>query len=180
MPNSLSEKSKFISYVLRHKPDAIGIRLNKEGWTDIDELLSKTTKPIITRAELEKIVAEDEKGRYTIQGNLIRANQGHSTNQVRMIFKKGVPPVKLFHGADSTAIHEIMKNGLKPMARHHVHLSCDLSTAEQVGGRRRRGYIVLVIDAKKMLSDGHTFFLSENGIWLIDHVPPKYLTESKP
>lgn len=179
MPNTLIEKSKFISYILRHKPEAVGLTLDREGWIDIDQLLSKAKKPMITRAELEQIVAEDEKGRYTIKNNLIRANQGHSTNQVHLTFKKAIPPTILFHGTGTTSLDEIMKNGLKPMARHHVHLSHDLTTAESVGGRRRRGYTVLEINAKKMLADGLNFFISDNGVWLVSHVPAKYITESK-
>jgi putative RNA 2'-phosphotransferase len=179
MTNPLTEKSKFISYVLRHKPDAVGLTLNREGWIDIDLLLSKATKSAITRAELEQIVAEDEKGRYTIDGNMIRANQGHSTSQVKLTFKKAVPPVVLFHGAATAMLTEIMKKGLKPMARHHVHLSHDRATAEIVGGRRRKGYTVLTIDAKRMLADGLNFYISDNGVWLVDAVPSVYLSESK-
>ncbi len=179
MSKELTEKSKFISYVLRHKPDAVGLTLDREGWVDIDLLLSKSKNPIITRAELEQIVAEDEKGRYSIEGNRIRANQGHSTAQVNLTFKKAVPPVVLFHGADAANLVDIMKVGLKPMARHHVHLSHDRATAQAVGGRRRNGYTVLTVDAKQMLADGHTFYISENGVWLADSVPAKYLSESK-
>jgi len=178
MPKSLTEKSKFISYVLRHKPEAVGLQLDREGWVDIETLLSKALNPVITRAELEQIVAEDEKGRYTIQGEMIRANQGHSTDQVKLTFKKAIPPVTLYHGADSAVLAEILKKGLKPMARHHVHLSHDFATAEQVGGRRRKGFTVLEIDAKQMLADGYEFFISDNGVWLVDHVPAKYLKES--
>jgi putative RNA 2'-phosphotransferase len=93
-----------------------------------------------------------------------------------MTFKVGVPPVRLYHGAGQVVLDEILKSGLKPMSRHHVHLSKDLETAEQVGGRRRSGYVILEVDAKAMLADGIKFYISENGVWLVDHVPAKYLS----
>ena len=181
-----SERSKYLSYLLRHKPEAANLSLDKEGWCPLDQLLENTD---FTLEELEKIVAEDAKGRYSFQywemadagipttrePISIRANQGHSTSSVRLTFKKAVPPVKLFHGAGQAVLDKIRKDGLKPMSRHHVHLSADLETAEQVGGRRRSGYIILEVDAKSMLADGIEFFLSDNGVWLVDHVPAKYL-----
>lgn len=181
MTTSLNEKSKFVSYVLRHKPEAINLSLDREGWAPVADLLAGAKKPPITMDELEQIVREDEKGRYSFNEDhtKIRANQGHSTSEVRMTFAKGVPPVQLFHGADISHLQEIYKKGLLPMARHHVHLSKDLETAMTVGGRRRKGYVVLIIDAKQMLADGIQFFISENGVWLVDHVPPKYLSEQQ-
>lgn len=175
--HSLTEKSKWLSYVLRHKPEAAGLTLDKEGWVDIDLLLSKAVKPMISREELDQIVKEDSKGRYSILENRIRANQGHSTDQAKLSFKKAVPPVVLFHGADTKALAAIRKEGLLPMSRHYVHLSHDLATATQVGGRRK-SFTILEIDAKQMLADGHEFFLSDNGVWLVPTVAPKYLKES--
>lgn len=183
-----NERSKYLSYLLRHKPEAANLKLDREGWCSIESLLENTD---FTIEELEGIVAEDTKGRYSFQywemadagipttrePVSIRANQGHSTESVRMTFKKGVPPVQLYHGADETRLGPIFGDGLRPMSRHHVHLSKDIETAQQVGGRRRKGYVVLVIDAKAMLADGHTFFISDNGVWLVEHVPAKYIKE---
>lgn len=173
-----SETSKFLSYILRHKPEAARITLDKEGWTSIDDLLAKTN---INRELLLKIVRDDAKGRYSISpdGTMIRANQGHSTSSVRMTFNRVVPPIVLYHGADDHHLDAIRKSGLLPMKRHHVHLSKDIETAEQVGGRRKHGYTVLEIDTKRMLADGHLFFISENGVYLAEHVPPKYIKELK-
>jgi putative RNA 2'-phosphotransferase len=188
MTNALTEKSKFLSYVLRHKPEAAKLTLDKEGWCNIEQLIKNTN---LTLEEIEQIVAEDSKGRYTIKywemggGGLpetkepfkIRANQGHSTSDVRLTFNKAVPPVELYHGTNDKIIGAIMKEGLLPMNRHHVHLSKDRQVAETVGGRRKGGLVILKIDCKAMLADGHAFFLSENGIWLVDAVPAKYISQ---
>lgn len=174
---TLTDKSKFLSFVLRHKPDAANLTLDKDGWTDVDHL-SKNTN--ITLLELQQIVAEDEKGRYSFSedGSKIRANQGHSTSSVKMTFKKAVPPIALYHGTiDGPAKASILKKGLIPMKRHHVHLTDDLDTAKTVGGRRKGHLLILEIDTAAMLKDGYEFFLSDNGVWLIDAVPPKYLKD---
>lgn len=186
-----AERSKYLSYLLRHKPETAKLTLDKEGWCSIEQLLANTD---FTLEELEAIVAQDSKQRYamrywemldegippTTEPTDIRANQGHSTKNVKMTFKTAVPPPKLFHGADDQFLHIIMKDGLLPIRRHHVHLSFDIETAQAVGGRRKSGHTVLVIDAAAMLRDGHKFFISDNGVWLSDHVPPKYLSKGTP
>jgi len=183
-PQTPQERSKYLSYLLRHKPEAAHLTLDKEGWCVIDELLKNTD---FTYDELISLVAADEKRRYSLapelgtvvglQYELIRANQGHSTDSVRLTFNKAVPPTVLFHGTTADALQQILKVGLKPMSRHHVHLSADIETAKTVGGRRKADLVVLKIDAKRMLADGFEFFLSDNGVWLISAVPAKYLTQ---
>lgn len=183
MSASLTEKSKYLSYLLRHNPEAAQLTLDKEGWCNIPELLANTK---LTIDELEEIVRTDSKGRYsfeywemngTREPIRIRANQGHSTKQVRLSFERAVPPTVLYHGTSDEAVDSIMKQGLLPMSRHHVHLSADLETAKSVGGRRKRGVVIFKVDAKAMLADGIQFFRSENGVWLVSAVPAKYLTE---
>lgn len=184
--NSKAERSKYLSYLLRHKPEAVGLTLDREGWCSILELLEKTD---FTYDELVDIVTTDEKQRYEFAPELgsvtalryeaIRASQGHSTSQVRMTFKTAVPPTVLYHGTVDTTQDVILKQGLKPMNRHHVHLSADLNTAETVGGRRKGGTVVFEVDAKSMVADGIKFFISENGVWLVDAVAPKYLKVHK-
>ena len=185
---TIEQRSKYLSLLLRHKPETAKLTLDKEGWCDIYQL---TTNTDFTPEELEEIVATDTKGRYTIRywemggedsglpytkcPDRIRANQGHSTKSVNMTFKKGVPPAVLYHGADTRFRASIRKEGLKPMQRHHVHLSHDRTTAEAVGARRKK-YTIFFVDAKRMFADGHAFYISENGVWLVDHVPPQYLT----
>lgn len=185
---SLTEKSKYLSYLLRHKPEAANLTLDKEGWCDVAQLLANTD---ITLAELEEIVRTDSKGRYSIhywegggegvpytrEPMRVRANQGHSTDKVRLTFNKAVPPTVLYHGTTDQAWAFIAKQGLKPMSRHHVHLSDDLETAQIVGGRRKRDLVVLRVDAKAMLADGIEFFRSENGVWLVSAVDAKYIQQ---
>lgn len=173
--DDLTQTSKFLSYVLRHRPDVVGITLDSEGWCDLEDLLQKTKIP---RGVLYDIVDGDEKQRYSLSPDAtkIRANQGHSAKGVKLTFKKAVPPVTLFHGTSEKVLADIMKEGLKPMNRHHVHLSADVDVAKSVGGRRKGDVTILRVDAKQMLSDGHKFFLSDNGVWLVDFVNPKYLT----
>ena len=166
--------SKFLAYLLRHEPEKAGLTLDREGWCSIDQLLQNTD---FTLDRLKEIVAEDSKGRYSFNADetKIRANQGHSTEKVRLTFQKAVPPTVLYHGTVDSTLALIQKQGLKPMSRHHVHLSADLSTAKTVGGRRKGGLTVLSVDTAAMLADGIQFYISDNGVWLVDAVPPKYL-----
>ena len=173
---TLTEISKLLSYILRHKPEKFGVTLDLQGWAPIDTVLHAAK---IDRPTLETIVVEDAKGRYSISedGKSVRANQGHTKKSVHISFKTAVPPVTLWHGTTDDVWSQIQKHGLKPMSRHHVHLSDDKSTAEAVAGRRKSSTVVLAVDAKKMLADGIKFFISDNGVWLVDHVAPCYLTK---
>lgn len=181
MSNKLNQLSKTVSYYLRHKPEELGLKLDKDGWVDIDLLLSKLSDKNVPldRASLNEIVASDNKGRYTIKENSIRANQGHSTSQVDLNFKKETPPIDLFHGTGVSSWDQIKNSeGLNPMSRHYVHLSQDKDTAQKVADRSREKTIILKIKARAMVLDGHSFYLSENGVWLTDSVPLKYIEES--
>lgn len=187
---SEAERSKYLSYLLRHNPGAAKLTLDREGWCGIDALIKNTD---FTIDELIEIVEKDEKRRYSFkywemadagiphvrEPTHIRANQGHSTSEVRMSFKTMVPPTVLYHGTTSLNTEVIMREGLKPMSRHHVHLTENLNTAKSVGGRRRGVTTVFTVDTARMLADGFTFFISENDVWLVDMVPAKYLTECK-
>lgn len=172
--DDLTQHSKYLAYLLRHRPDIAGLTLDREGWCDVEELLSKTT---LSRKLLLSIVELDEKRRYTLSPDAkrIRANQGHSVKDVKLTFKKAVPPVVLYHGTSAKALGSILKQGLRPMKRHHVHLSSSVDVARSVGGRRKEGAIILRVDAKSMLADGHSFYLSDNDVWLVDHVDVRYI-----
>lgn len=185
---SSSERSKYLAYLLRHKPETANLSLDKEGWCDFVELLKNTD---FTLDELEQIVKDDKKqryaikywemdiaGQYTKEPTHIRANQGHSTDDVNLTFKASIPPVMLFHGTTEDAWVKIKKQGLLPMNRHHVHLSADIATAQAVGARRK-GNVLLSIDAKSMLADGITFYKSENNVWLVKAVPAEYIERDK-
>lgn len=167
--------SRFLSLVLRHKPEEIGIKLDQNGWVDIDVLIEALNKNggNVTRNSINKIVQTDNKNRYSIQDKKIRANQGHSV-KVDLQLSSAQPPRFLYHGTPSKFVQVIMEQGLKKMKRHHVHLSSDTKTATQVGARRGEA-VILLVDALGMFNDGYDFFYSENGVWLTDHVPSEYL-----
>lgn len=176
-PKRLTELSKFLSFVLRHEPEAIGVVLDANGWTDIDRLLEacRAHGKVLSRELLEAIVATSPKQRFAISddGRRVRANQGHSV-EVDLAYEPAAPPETLFHGTASASLPAIRATGLKKMDRHHVHLSPDAATARTVGGRRGKP-VVLPIAAARMSRDGHVFYLSANGVWLTDHVPPEYI-----
>lgn len=170
---SITKKSKFLSLILRHNPKAIGISMDSHGWVVVQDLCKLMPIDI---AELDEIVRTDSKGRYSYSedGLRIRANQGHSI-QVDLELKEEVPPEFLYHGTGKKFLDSIYKEGLKPMSRQHVHLSLDKETALKVGGRHGKP-IVLKVHAYKLYEVGGNFWVSKNGIWLTDHVPPKYLS----
>lgn len=162
---SEKEMSKFISLILRHKPDVIGITLDEHGWAKVDELINGINKTMpIDMALLEKIVAEDEKQRYSFHEDktLIRANQGHSI-PVDVELEKKTPPDVLWHGTGEKYVISIDETGLIPKSRLYVHLSVDYDTAVKVGSRHGKP-VVYRIDAKEMDKDGYDFYLSLNGV----------------
>ncbi|OWK47251.1 RNA 2'-phosphotransferase [Fimbriiglobus ruber] len=170
--------SKFISKHLRHAPAEIGLTLEPGGWVGVDTLLAAAGAHgfLISRAELEEVVAKCDKQRCAFDetGTRIRANQGHSV-EVDLELDPAVPPELLYHGTALRTLPLILDGGLLKMARHHVHLSRDFETALKVGGRHGKP-VVLSVAAGKMAGDGFTFFVSSNGVWLVDRVPPTYLS----
>jgi len=179
MDRSLVPLSRFISLVLRHDPGHVGLRLDEEGWTDIDELLAAAARAgkDLTRPLLERIVAENDKQRFRLSpdGRRIRANQGHSI-PVDLGLAPQVPPETLFHGTARRFLESIREHGLIKGKRHQVHLSADPLTAHQVGGRHGPP-VILRVAAGRMHAASHVFFRSANGVWLTDHVPPSFLEE---
>ena len=165
--------SKFLSLVLRHNPSKIGLTLDSEGWASVPELLQKAN---IDMSTLEQVVAENNKKRFAFNENKskIRASQGHSID-VDLKLEPKEPPDILFHGTVGKFIESIKRQGLIKGNRRHVHLSKDVRTATKVG--ERRGHpVILDVDAKAMHGNGFKFYLSDNGVWLTDIVPPQYLT----
>lgn len=173
-----SRIGKYICLILRHKPEIIGIELDKNGWANIDELINGLKKkyPDFNREKLEYIVNTDNKQRYSLSDDKskIRARQGHSID-VDVELKELTPPELLYHGTAERFLESIMKEGLVPKSRLYVHLSKDVETAEKVGKRHGKP-AVLKIETGKMAEDGFKFYLSENGVWLTKAVPPKYLS----
>jgi putative RNA 2'-phosphotransferase len=174
-----TRKSKRLSYWLRHAPAAGGLQLDEAGWAPVDAILQALNDARLptTLVELEALVASSDKQRFELSpdGNRIRARQGHSI-EVQGDWPIGAPPERLFHGTAERFLPSILAQGLRAGARHHVHLSSTVETARLVGARRGSS-IVLSIMASKMVKDGYTFRLSSNGVWLIEHVPPIYLTK---
>ncbi|WP_172202591.1 RNA 2'-phosphotransferase [Niveibacterium sp. COAC-50] len=175
--NQLKRLSKFMSLVLRHQPELIGIALDHAGWVAIDELVTRANaagKPL-THACIREVVATSDKQRFAISddGLRIRANQGHSV-EVELGLAPAEPPDVLLHGTARRFLSAILREGLVKGARHHVHLTTDLGIAGAVG--RRYGELVLLsVAAARMRADGHVFYRSDNGVWLTDMVPPRYL-----
>jgi len=171
------KKSKFLSLVLRHEPELLGLTLDEAGWVSVDLLLRACAARgrHISRQDLERIVATNDKKRFALSddGRRIRANQGHSV-EVKLGLEPQPPPEHLFHGTASRFIEAIRAEGLQKQARHHVHLSADIAIASAVGQRHGKSVILTVL-AGEMHRQGHAFYRSENGVWLADSVPIEFL-----
>jgi putative RNA 2'-phosphotransferase len=170
--------SKRLSFVLRHRPDSIGLTLDEAGWVDVDRLLAALTAHglPLSREDLDAVVAGNDKQRFAFDGSgtRIRASQGHSV-AVDLGYAAADPPAELFHGTVEGFLPSILAEGLRPGRRHAVHLSPDVATARTVGGRRGRP-VVLRVDAARLAADGGRLARSANGVWLVAAVPPSYLT----
>lgn len=168
--------SRFLTKVLRHEPEIIGITLDEHGWADVSELLEKMPgRYQVTMEILEEVVRKNDKQRYSFNGDKtrIRANQGHSI-PVDVELEKAEPPEFLWHGTGEKHVNSIDKQGLLRMKRLHVHLSKDVETAKKVGRRHGKPYLYRVLSGE-MARDGYDFYLSVNGVWLTKKVPVRYL-----
>lgn len=176
--SDLIRLSKIIARVLRHRPDAAGVRLDAQGWCGVDELLKglRQAGTDVTRAQLDEVVLSNDKNRFSIStdGLRIRASQGHSVSGVSLKLRSKIPPDVLYHGTVQAALPSIEREGLLPMRRHHVHLSAQIATAQSVGARRGTP-VVIKVHAHRMHHDGHVFWISDNNVWLTLAVPAKYL-----
>lgn len=177
--DSLTSASRYLSLILRHKPEAAGITLDEHGWANVSELIAgvRRTRPFDMEM-LEEIVRTDEKQRYSFSDDklLIRANQGHSI-PVDVELPVAVPPEFLYHGTGKKYISSIDAQGLLPRSRLYVHLSPDAETAKTVGSRHGQPVVYTVLSGK-MAEDGITFYRSVNGVWLTKAVLPKYLRKN--
>lgn len=185
MSKILSDTSKFLSYVLRHEPHTIGLRLDSEGWADIGLLIEGATQSgrAITRDLIQQVVDTSDKKRFSISadGARIRAEQGHSTSSVNITYPEKKPPEFLYHGTATRFLESILKEGLRSGERHYVHLSEDERTATAVGQRYGKP-VVLKVEALRMYQQGFKFFKADNGVWLINNIPAKllHLSDSSP
>jgi putative RNA 2'-phosphotransferase len=178
MSNPEIENSKFMSYVLRHEPQAIGLTLDEEGWADIAEFIAKANAAgkQFNEELIREIVKNSDKKRFAISedGLKIRAVQGHSTSLVHIHYEPKQPPQFLFHGTATRFLSSIQNQGLLAGDRQYVHLSKDCETAVSVGKRHGKP-VVLKIKAGEMHEQGYSFFQAENGVWLTEKVPPQFI-----
>ena len=177
MNNNMVSLSKFLSLVLRHQPETIGLTLDAGGWASVNDLIdaANSAGTPLDRTRLTQIVAESDKQRFSFSddGLRIRANQGHSI-PVELGLAPVAPPEFLFHGTATRFLSAIRERGLLPQGRHHVHLSGDERAAQTVG-KRHGSPVVLTVCAGNMAKDGLRFYRSANGVWLTDRVPVAYL-----
>ena len=178
---SITQLSKFLSYILRHNPDAIGLELDPHGWAHIEALIEKAKlegKPL-SRKKLQEIIDSSSKNRFTISddGEYIRAGYGHSID-INLALSPQNPPKTLYHGTDLKNVESIMKEGLHPGSRNYVHLSSDKDDAVSVGQRHGMP-IVLSVQAQSMQDAGYRFYRSESeeGIWMVKEVPSEFISE---
>lgn len=178
MKPNFEHLSKFMSFVLRHKPDAIGLELDSQGWTLISELISKSNAAgtRLSREDLLHIVETSEKKRFSLSPDRqsIRAAQGHSI-PLELGLLPQEPPLVLYHGTATRFVDSILLEGLKSQTRQQVHLSTDETTAYRVGQRHGKP-IIIKVEALRMHAEGFQFFLADNGVWLTDQVPPEFLS----
>lgn len=167
--------SKFLSKVLRHAPGEVGLTLDEHGWVSIQALIAALAGAglVVDRAEIDEVVRTNDKQRFAIDGDRIRANQGHTVD-IDLALEPVIPPDVLFHGTVADAVPAILTDGLRAMRRNHVHLSADTHTATKVGARRGKP-VILRIDAAGAHAAGTVFYRSENGVWLADAVPAAFI-----
>lgn len=177
----ITKISKHLSYVLRHHPESIGIKLDKNGWADVNLIIKNSQEKIeFTFEDLEEVVRTSDKQRFKFNEDKTKiiANQGHSIS-VDLQLTAIVPPFKLYHGTAQRFLPSIMKEGLKKMNRHHVHLYSEenLGNAKDTGSRHQKkvAAVILVIEAKQMSNEGHKFYKTDNDVFLTDNVPSKYI-----
>jgi putative RNA 2'-phosphotransferase len=177
MERRLVRISKFFSRVLRHQPERIGIELDRGGWVAVSDLLAacRAHDFPVTREELWAVVRENDKKRFALNedGTRIRASQGH-TVEIELGYAPLAPPAVLYHGTAAHLLDSIKARGLVKGGRHHVHLSADAATAAKVGARHGKPQVIEV-ESARMHADGYEFYRSDNGVWLTEHVPAKYL-----
>ena len=178
----ITRTSKFLSLILRHEPERVGLKLGDAGWVSVDELLQAVNRDgvSLTLDQLKHIVATSDKKRFAFSedGKRIRASQGHSV-EIDLEYHPQAPPETLFHGTAMRFLDSIRQNGLQKMERHDVHLSAETKLTLQVGGRHGKPAL-LTICAGDMHRAGFVFRCSANGVWLVDHVPPQFIVFPEP
>ncbi|MCS3748106.1 putative RNA 2'-phosphotransferase [Xanthomonas arboricola] len=181
MSKHYTETSKFLSYVLRHAPESIGLVLDRDGWADIAALIAAANAEgkALDAELIRAVISSSDKQRFALSadGLRMRAVQGHSTASVALAHVAKAPPTLLYHGTATRFLDAILREGLRPGQRHHVHLSADSQTAMDVGARYGTP-VLLIVQAEQMHDQGLQFFQADNGVWLTDAVPVAFLTRA--
>lgn len=177
MGDDVVKVSKFLSLILRHQPETIGLTLDENGWAEIDVLIALANKNgrRMSRDLLDRVVSDNDKKRFAISedGRRIRASQGHSV-EIDLALPAAQPPAVLYHGTASRFVESIRADGLHSGNRQHVHLSLDTQTATKVGQRHGKP-VILIVRSQEMSAAGHQFYLSANGVWLTERVPVEFI-----
>ena len=179
---SQTNLSVYLCYLLRHRPDEIGLNMDEHGWVDAGELIEKVNgggKYTLTTDALRGIVTSDPKGRYRFNADetRIKACQGHSIDWVVPELDWREPPMRLYHGTTAEAYEKIRTSGgISRMNRHAVHMQADAEKAWQSAKRWKKTPVVLEIDARQMYEDDIAFGVTENDVWCCDAVPSEYIT----
>jgi len=178
-PEQVLRLSKLMTFLLRHQPARFGLTLDAEGFVPLEDLVTaiRPRYPAVTKADILQVVATDDadKQRFSVRGQEIRANYGHSTaNRIRHV--EGTPPESLYHGTTANSLGHIRRHGLLPMGRQYVHLTADLDLALRIGARHGEACLVRV-DAARAHADGFPFYVASRGLWLVERLPPHYLHE---
>lgn len=171
-----TDLSKFMSYVLRHAPQELALDLDNAGWTDYSLFSQRLCARLgVTDEDISRVIASSPKKRFTLEGQRIRAAQGHSIG-VDLAAQQTSAPAVLYHGTTLEAWQHIQDTGLSPMDRTHVHLSADVETALQVAKRRKGPHVLLTVQAREMEAKGYSFLRADNGVWLTARVPADFLS----
>jgi putative RNA 2'-phosphotransferase len=177
MDDRIVRASKFMSLVLRHRPDKIGLTLDANGWAKVSDLVacSRGGNVRLSLDLIQEVVATNDKQRFVLSedGERIRASQGHSIS-IDLALVPREPPDILFHGTASRFVSSIRQQGLLRGKRHHVHLSLESATALKVGQRHGKP-VVLTVQSGRMWQAGIAFFCSDNGVWLTEWVAPEFI-----
>lgn len=163
--------SKTVSHALRHEPWRYELELDEAGWTPVADLLAALG---VSRERLENVVLHNEKQRFELAGDRIRARYGHSVPG-RIVKEPGTPPTTLFHGTTTVTAAQILADGLRPMRRQYVHLSVTREMAVSVGSRKGEHVRVLTVDTPAALAAGVQFLRGNELVWLTEHVPAEFI-----
>lgn len=175
-----TELSKAVSQMLRHEPSAYGLIPDGDGWVGVQDLIAALKQKYVPwgnldEGDLQEMVNRSQKRRHEIRDGKIRALYGHSTPE-RVLKRTVIPPAHLYHGTDPNAAAKILIEGLKPMTRQYVHLSVDAIAAREVGSRKDKFPVILLVDAARAHHNGVTFYEGNESVWLAEYIPPPYIS----